>query len=97
MNNTMTNEKIVEDFIDKNAVMLERSSYSEEQLEEVYNWLTQTLNKVREEEKERIAQKLNKALNKHSLLIAEGGLNYVKAFEEVEKLEHELFALTPTT
>ena len=38
-----------------------------------------------------VAQLLNKALNKYPKPISEGGLDYVAAFEEVEKLEHSLF------
>lgn len=41
--------------------------------------------------KERHAKEVNKILNLHSKPIAEGGLDYVKAFEEMEKYEHELF------
>lgn len=45
------------------------------------------------QERERIFKQLNTALNKHSKTIAEGGLDYVKAFKEVEKVEEELLTL----
>ena len=41
--------------------------------------------------KERHAKEVNRILNLHSKPIAEGGLDYVKAFEEMEKYEHKLF------
>lgn len=48
-------------------------------------------NRGKKDGKREAAHLLNKALNKHSKTIREGGLDYVAAFEEVEKLEKELF------
>lgn len=47
----------------------------------------------RKEERERIFKQLNTALNKHSKPTTEGGLDYIKAFKEVEKIETDLLNL----
>jgi hypothetical protein len=64
---------------------------SEELTNEVKDFIRETREQAKKEERERIAKLLNKALNKHSKTISDGGLDYVKAFQEAEKLEHELF------
>lgn len=67
--------------------------------EEEYWWkpiaeaLSQAEERGRIEERERIFKQLNTALNKHSKPITEGGLDYIKAFKEVEKIETDLLNL----
>lgn len=59
--------------------------------------LTTLLTKHEEAVVERHAKEINRILNLHSKPIAEGGLDYVKAFEEMERYEKKLYkkALTP--
>ena len=43
------------------------------------------------DERKKHFKEVNSILNKYSKPIQEGGLDYVKAFEEMEKYEHKLF------
>jgi len=58
--------------------------------EHIKSFIQSEISLAVKQERERIFKQLNTALNKHSKSISEGGLDYVKAFEEVEKIEHEL-------
>ncbi len=75
---------------------------NEEEIEEYYGELRTFITSLRTSRdtywKERVsevrrkhANEVNRILNLHSKPIAEGGLDYIKAFEEMEKYEHKLF------
>ena len=61
---------------------------------ESFSIVANLIKQERREEREKILyrhiKKVESILNKHSLPISEGGLDYVKAFEEMENYEHEL-------
>ena len=57
----------------------------------IKDFIRTEINKARQEERGKHAQKINQILNKYSKSISVGGLDYVKAFEAMEDYEHELF------
>jgi hypothetical protein len=59
--------------------------------EDLKDFIRNLLKQQREEH----ARRINQILNRHSKPLAEGALDYVAAFEEMEKYEHELFRLSP--
>lgn len=79
----MKNEKKVEKYLER---MCLQGKITQEHAEEVK---TVILSIIKDTEVS-IGKKLNKALNKYSKPVHEGGLDYVKAFEEIEKLELNL-------
>lgn len=50
-------------------------------------FLLDEIDKIREKH----AKDINRILNLHSRSLSEGGMDYVKAFEEMEKYESKLF------
>lgn len=68
-------DKVIESFIDNFCVMIERSQYSEEELEKVYNFIRQSL----QEQREDIVQKITEITSNHFMTCDER-LNNVDQF-----------------